>query len=52
MFSNFMGRSDNIFSGPLYDNEHHLRLDKGSVLQDSPKQIFSMDWFVEGVSVE
>ena len=43
---------DNIFSGPVYDNEHHLRLDKGSALRDRSDQMFSMDWLVEGTVVE
>jgi basic membrane protein A len=47
-----IANNDNIFSGPLYDNEHRLRLDKGYSLQDEPNDIFSMDWFVEGAVLE
>ena len=52
IFNRFMISDDNIFSGPVYDNEHHLRLDKGSALRDRSDQMFSMDWLVEGTVVE
>ena len=41
---------DNIFVGPLYDNEGKLRVKEGERLTDG--DLLSMDWFVQGVNSE
>lgn len=38
---------DNVFAGPIYDQNGQLRVKKGSRLSD--KEIWSIDWFVQGV---
>lgn len=37
-----------VFDGPLYDQDGNLRAGEGETLSD--EDIFSMDWFVQGVS--
>ncbi len=36
-----------VFKGPLYDQNHKLRIKKGQKMSDA--QIWSMNWFVDGV---
>lgn len=37
-----------VFDGPLYDQDGNLRAGEGETLSD--EDIFSMDWFVKGIS--
>ncbi|RLC47430.1 MAG: BMP family ABC transporter substrate-binding protein [Candidatus Cloacimonadota bacterium] len=40
--------NDNIFTGPLYDNQGNLRVEEGVALTDGEK--LSIQWFVKGVN--
>ena len=40
--------NDNIFTGPLYDNEGNLQVEEGVALTDGEK--LSIQWFVKGVN--